>query len=165
MSHSIVVMGVSGSGKTTVGERLAGSLSAEFIDADWLHSRDNLETMAAGHPLSDEQRVPWLHAVGENLREAREGGRDLVVACSALKRSYRDILRSYVADVWFVFLDAPPALLTERLTTRVHDFMPASLLESQLASLEPLGADEHGTRVDVTAPLEEIVSSVLSQFR
>ena len=87
MSHSIVVMGVSGSGKTSVGEGLADSLGAQFIDADWLHSRDNLETMAAGHPLSDEQREPWLHAVGENLSEARDDERDLVVACSALKRS------------------------------------------------------------------------------
>jgi carbohydrate kinase (thermoresistant glucokinase family) len=164
MSHSIVVMGVSGSGKTSVGEGLADSLGAQFIDADWLHSRDNLETMAAGHPLSDEQRGPWLHAVGENLSEARGDERDLVVACSALKRSYRDILRSYVPEVYFVFLDASPEILAERLAARDHDFMPASLLDSQLATLEPLGDDEHGVRVDVTPPLAEIVRKVISRF-
>jgi carbohydrate kinase (thermoresistant glucokinase family) len=164
MSHSIVVMGVSGSGKTSVGEGLADSLGAQFIDADWLHSRDNLETMAAGHPLSDEQREPWLHAVGENLSEARDDERDLVVACSALKRSYRDILRSYVPEVYFVFLDASPEILAERLAARDHDFMPASLLDSQLATLEPLGDDEHGVRVDVTPPLAEIVPKVISRF-
>jgi carbohydrate kinase (thermoresistant glucokinase family) len=164
MSHSIVVMGVSGSGKTSVGEGLADSLGAQFIDADWLHSRDNLETMAAGDPLSDEQREPWLHAVGENLSEARDDERDLVVACSALKRSYRDILRSYVPEVYFVFLDASPEILAERLAARDHDFMPASLLDSQLATLEPLGDDEHGVRVDVTPPLAEIVPKVISRF-
>jgi carbohydrate kinase (thermoresistant glucokinase family) len=164
MSHSIVVMGVSGSGKTSVGEGLADSLGAQFIDADWLHSRDNLETMAAGDPLSDEQREPWLHAVGENLSEARDDERDLVVACSALKRSYRDILRSYVPEVYFVFLDASPEILAERLAARDHDFMPASLLDSQLATLEPLGDDEHGVRVDVTPPLAEIVRLVISRF-
>jgi carbohydrate kinase (thermoresistant glucokinase family) len=164
MSHSIVVMGVSGSGKTSVGEGLADSLGAQFIDADWLHSRDNLETMAAGHPLSDEQREPWLHAVGENLSEARDDERDLVVACSALKRSYRDILRSYVPEVYFVFLDASPEILAERLAARDHDFMPSSLLDSQLATLEPLGDDEHGVRVDVTPPLAEIVRLVISRF-
>jgi carbohydrate kinase (thermoresistant glucokinase family) len=164
MSHSIVVMGVSGSGKTSVGEGLADSLGAQFIDADWLHSRDNLETMAAGHPLSDEQREPWLHAVGENLSEARDDERDLVVACSALKRSYRDILRSYVPEVYFVFLDASPEILAERLAARDHDFMPSSLLDSQLATLEPLGDDEHGVRVDVTPPLAEIVPKVISRF-
>ena len=164
MSHSIVVMGVSGSGKTSVGEGLADSLGAQFIDADWLHSRDNLETMAAGHPLSDEQREPWLHAVGENLSEARDDERDLVVACSALKRSYRDILRSYVPEGYFEFLDASPEILAERLAARDHDFMPASLLDSQLATLEPLGDDEHGVRVDVTPPLAEIVPKVISRF-
>lgn len=164
MSHSIVVMGVSGSGKTSVGEGLADSLGAQFIDADWLHSRDNLETMAAGDPLSDEQREPWLHAVGENLSEARDDERDLVVACSALKRSYRDILRSYVPEVYFVFLDASPEILAERLAARDHDFMPSSLLDSQLATLEPLGDDEHGVRVDVTPPLAEIVPKVISRF-
>jgi carbohydrate kinase (thermoresistant glucokinase family) len=157
-------MGVSGSGKTSVGEGLADSLGAQFIDADWLHSRDNLETMAAGDPLSDEQREPWLHAVGENLSEARDDERDLVVACSALKRSYRDILRSYVPEVYFVFLDASPEILAERLAARDHDFMPASLLDSQLATLEPLGDDEHGVRVDVTPPLAEIVPKVISRF-
>jgi carbohydrate kinase (thermoresistant glucokinase family) len=157
-------MGVSGSGKTSVGEGLADSLGAQFIDADWLHSRDNLETMAAGDPLSDEQREPWLHAVGENLSEARDDERDLVVACSALKRSYRDILRSYVPEVYFVFLDASPEILAERLAARDHDFMPSSLLDSQLATLEPLGDDEHGVRVDVTPPLAEIVPKVISRF-
>ena len=165
MSHSIVVMGVSGSGKTTVSEMLAHELGAQFIDADWLHSHNNLETMAAGQALSDEQRTPWLHAVGENLQEARDAQRDLVVACSALKRSYRNILRSYVSDVYFVFLDGTPALLATRVAARRHDFMPASLLDSQLASLEPLEPDELGVREDITLSPDLIVAEVISQLR
>jgi carbohydrate kinase (thermoresistant glucokinase family) len=159
--HSIVVMGVSGSGKTTVGENLAKLLGAQFLDADWLHSHDNLESMAAGRPLSDQQREPWLHAVGENLREASEDAHDLVIACSALRRRYRDVLRTYVPDVYFVFLDATPELLRERVTTRQHEFMPASLLESQLATLEPLGTDEHGVREDSAKTPEQIVRDVI----
>jgi gluconokinase len=164
VSHSIVVMGVSGSGKTTIGEGLAVSLDAQFIDADWLHSRDNLETMAAGHPLKDEQRGPWLHAVGKNLREARDAGRDLVVACSALKYQYRDILRSYVPEVYFVFLDASRELLRERVASRHHEFMPPSLLDSQIATLEPLVDGENGVREEVERTPEEIVRSVLDEL-
>ncbi len=157
-------MGVSGSGKTTVGEELAQALGAQFIDADWLHSHDNIETMSAGRPLSDQQREPWLEAVGESLREARDQHHDLVVACSALKRSYRDILRSHVSDIFFAFLDVSREVLTERLGERPHDFMPASLLDSQLATLEPLGPDENGASVDANATLEEVVSSVLARL-
>jgi gluconokinase len=154
-------MGVSGAGKTTIGVRLAAALRAQFLDADSLHSRDNLVTMAAGRPLSDAQRLPWLDAVGGELREARGSGRDLVVACSALKRRYRDVLRTYVPDTYFVFLDAEPALLATRVALRHHDFMPASLLESQLATLEPLETDEMGVREDVARSPEVIVEHVL----
>ena len=158
-------MGVSGSGKTTIGEALAVALNAQFIDADWLHSHDNLETMAAGLPLSDEQREPWLHAVGENLREAHDDRRDLVVACSALKHKYRDILRSYVPDIYFVFLDASIELLRERVASRHHEFMPPSLLESQVSTLEPLGAEENGLREDVERVPDDIVLDVLDRLR
>jgi len=154
-------MGVSGSGKTMVGQALAQALGAQFVDADWLHSHDNIETMAAGHPLSDEQREPWLRAVGASLREARDQDRDLVVACSALKRSYRDILRTFVSNVYFVFLDAPREVLAERVSAREHDFMPASLLDSQLATLQPLGEVEYGARLDATKAPDEIVGEVI----
>jgi gluconokinase len=154
-------MGVSGSGKTTIGEALAHELHVEFLDADWLHSHDNREMMASGHALDDEQRLPWLHAVGEHLRDARARGVGLICACSALKKAYRDVLRDYVSDVFFLFLDGSPELLEERLNARHHEFMPASLLASQLATLEPLGPDELGMRVDVSATPDDIVARAL----
>lgn len=158
---SIVVMGVSGSGKTTIGEALARTLHFEFVDADWLHSHDNREIMASGQALDDARRLPWLHAVGEQLRDARARGVGLVCACSALKKAYRDVFRDYVSDVFFLHLDGSPELLEERLKARHHEFMPASLLGSQLATLEPLGADESGIRVDVSAAPSDIIERAL----
>jgi len=137
----IVVMGVSGSGKTAVGIELAALLGVPFADADSLHPAANLAKMAAGHPLDDRDRAPWLRLVGDRLAAA-EGG--MVMACSALKRSYRDALLAAAPAARFLFLSADPALLVERIGHRRGHFMPAALLDSQLATLEPLADDEPG---------------------
>ncbi len=158
----IVVMGVSGSGKTTVGLALAARLGATFLDADDLHSRENRAKMASGHPLNDEDRLPWLHEVGRHMKDAASRGELTVVACSALKRHYRDILRTYVPDAPFVYLHGAPEVLAARVQHRRHHFMPSSLLTSQLADLEPLTDDEHGVTVDVARSVPEIVDEVVN---
>jgi carbohydrate kinase (thermoresistant glucokinase family) len=157
----IVVMGVSGSGKTTVGLALAARLGAEFLDADDLHSPENRVKMASGHPLNDEDRLPWLHAVGRSMRDAASRGQRTIVACSALKRRYRDLLRTYVPDAPFVYLHGTPSLLESRLAGRTDHFMPRSLLASQLADLEPLTDDESGVTVDVAADVARIVDEIV----
>jgi gluconokinase len=141
----LVVMGVSGSGKSTVGSALAAELRVPFVDADDLHPLANVEKMASGIPLTDDDRWPWLRLVGERLAGA--GATGMVVACSALKRSYRDAIRAEAPGVRFVFLDASRALLEARVANRPTHFMPASLLDSQLAALEPLASDEPGITV------------------
>ena len=153
-------MGVSGAGKTTVGRMLAERLDFDFRDADDLHPRHNVERMATGHPLGDEDRWPWLDAVGQYLIEQRAHERGTVMACSALKRSYRDVLREHVPDSFFVFLDGPMPVVHERIYGRSHEFMPPTLLASQYQSLEPLADDEWGLRVDIKEPPEHLVETV-----
>ncbi len=136
----IVVMGVSGSGKSTVGVLVAERVGVPFIDADDLHPAANVAKMSAGQPLDDGDRWPWLAAVGDALAAASESG--LVIACSALKRSYRDAIRDRAPSAVFVHLHGERELLAQRLGLRVGHFMPGSLLDSQLATLEPPGDDE-----------------------
>lgn len=138
-------MGVSGSGKTTVGRLLADELGVRFEDADDLHPAANVAKMAAGHPLTDDDRWPWLSAVGRELSAAEAAG--LVVACSALKRGYREVILAAEPATRFVYLSGSPELLESRMAHRHGHFMPASLLDSQLATLEPLAADEPGITV------------------
>lgn len=154
----IVVMGPSGSGKSTVGAALAEHLGAEFLDADNLHPEHNVAKMRSGIPLEDADRWPWLDRVGSELRDRRA----VVIACSALKRSYRDALRRLAPDAQHVELTVDAKLLARRMSARSDHFMPTTLLASQLDTLEPLEQDERGMRVSADAPVDELVSSVRS---
>lgn len=149
----VVVAGVSGSGKTTIGVALAERLGVPFCDGDDLHPAANVAKMGAGTPLTDADRWPWLDDVGAWLAE-REAG---VVACSALRRAYRDRLRAVVPDLQMLLLDGAPDLIRRRQAGRGQHFMPASLLDSQLATLEPLDPDEAGTTLDVADPVDVLV--------
>lgn len=151
-------MGVSGSGKTTVGEALARHWGVPFVDADDLHPESNRRKMSAGTPLTDADRRPWLGDVAAWLAEHPEGG---VTACSALKRSYRDLLRRD-GEVRFVLLHGDRDVLEDRLGHRSGHFMPASLLDSQLDTLEPLEADEPGVVVDIAPGVDEVVAEAVA---
>lgn len=154
----VVVMGTTSTGKSSVGERLAAGLEADFVEGDDLHPEANVEKMSAGTPLTDEDRWPWLERIAALIREAVSSGTPLVVTCSALKRSYRDVLRGGQAEqVFFCHLWGDQALLEQRISGRRGHFMPTSMLESQIATLEPLGDDEPGARIDVAPPLDVVV--------
>ena len=161
----IVVMGVSGAGKSTIGELVARQLQVPFADADALHPPANVQKMAAGTPLTDEDRWPWLALVGDALTRARADGTGLVVACSALKRSYRDAIVARASHVTFLHLRGPRETLAKRLGGRAGHFMPAALLDSQLASLEDLSADELGIVVDVTPGLQAVTADAVARIR
>nr|WP_233507135.1 gluconokinase [Jiangella anatolica] len=160
----LVVMGVSGSGKTTVATRLADRLGRPFAEADDMHPAANVAKMAAGTPLTDEDRAPWLATVRDWLTAEAERGRSAVVTCSALRRRYRDVLRGAAGGVTFVFLDGDPELLAERMRRRKGHFMPPSLLESQLDTLEPLEPDEDGVRVLVDGTPDDVVAEALRRL-
>ena len=159
-TQHVVVMGVSGSGKSTVGELLAQKLGATFVDGDFLHPVSNVAKMAAGTPLNDADRKPWLQAVGQKLADA--GDASLVAACSALKKSYRDIIRAADPTARFVCLSGPRELLFERLANRRGHFMPSTLLQSQLDTLELLDPDESGVVLDISEKPEELVRKAVS---
>jgi gluconokinase len=152
-------MGVSGSGKSTVGAALARRLAVPFVDADTLHSAANIAKMTAGEPLDDDDRYPWLERVGEWLAGHRNGA---VASCSALKRKYRDQLRARCPEVEFLHLCGSPELIGGRLAARSGHFMPAALLRSQFRALEPLGADEAGVTVDAGGGVEAIVDAFVA---
>ena len=160
----IVVMGVSGVGKSTVGALLARRLGVPFTDGDDLHPSANVEKMESGVPLDDDDRRPWLERVGATLAEATTDGTGLVVACSALKRAYRDMIRARAPQVRFVHLEGTREVLAARTEERTGHFMPTSLLDSQLATLEALGPDEPGIVVDIDRPVGEIVSDAVSRL-
>ncbi|MCV7099299.1 gluconokinase [Mycobacterium palustre] len=155
-------MGVSGSGKSTVGVALARRLRVPFVDADTLHPPANIAKMSAGEPLDDDDRHPWLQKVGEWLARHRDGG---VASCSALKRRYRDQLRAHCPGVEFLHLRGTPELIGGRLATRTGHFMPAALLRSQFETLEPLGAGEAGATVDASDGVDAIIDTFLALTR
>jgi gluconokinase len=155
----VVVMGVSATGKTAVGERLAGELGVDFLEGDSFHPQANIEKMSSGIPLTDEDRLPWLKALADEIRRHAKEGRSAVVTCSALRRSYREILAR--PGVEFVHLEGTKHDLAERLGRRLGHFMPASLLDSQLDTLEPLGPGEAGFVVDAALPVQDAAQQVL----
>jgi gluconokinase len=159
----VVVMGVSGSGKTTVGEEVARRLAVDFGEADEFHPRSNIEKMESGVALDDDDRAPWLAAIGEWLAEHDEVG--AVATCSALKRAYRDTLRRAAPGTVFLHLAGSRELLAERMGGRRGHFMPASLLDSQLDTLESLQDDEDGISLDVAQPPERLVELFLGWWR
>jgi gluconokinase len=158
-SLQVVVMGVSATGKSTVGAAVADHLGWEFIEGDDLHPRENVAKMEAGEPLTDDDRAPWLDRVSDRAEKEARAGRSSVLTCSALKRSYRDRLRHGVPAMFFLHLAAPHAVLEPRMQERSRHFMPASLLRSQFETLEPLGQDEDGVTVDVSGTLLEVVAA------
>jgi gluconokinase len=159
----VVVMGVAGTGKSAVGARVAERLGLPFVEGDDHHSRENVAKMSAGTPLTDEDRRPWLAALARLLEESRTAGRSTVLTCSALRRPYRDVLRGTAGGdgVFFVHLDAPVQVLERRMRQRSRHFMPTSLLQSQIDTLEPLEPDEQGARIDVSPSLEEVAARAI----
>jgi len=158
----VVVMGVSASGKSSVGKALAEHLRVEFVDADDLHPSPNVEKMTAGVPLEDADRWPWLDVVAHRVAATRGG---IVMACSALKRAYRDRIRAAAPHVVFVHLTGDPQLLTARSRARAGHFMPASLLASQWATLEDLDTAEAGFALDYSRPVAELVKEAAGRVQ
>jgi len=157
----VVLIGVSGSGKTVVGAALAARLGCRFIDADDLHPPANIAKMSAGVPLTDDDRRPWLIEVARQLALEHE----VIAACSALRRSYRTLIADRVPGAFFVHLAVPAATLAARMRARGDHFMPASLLDSQLATFEPLGPDERGVSVDASRELGAVVADLAELVR
>ena len=153
-----VLMGVSGSGKSVVGERLAPRLKAVYRDGDDLHPQANIDKMKSGEPLTDDDRWPWLGAVGDLLRKG-----DIIVGCSALNRSYRDLIRERAGpeEVCFIHLKGSRTVIQDRMSDRKGHFMPDSLIESQFAALEPPGLDETSVTVDIDQPIEDEVDAIV----
>jgi gluconokinase len=159
-----IVMGVSGSGKTTVAAMLAGALHCPFLEGDDLHPASNVEKMRTGTPLTDADRLPWLRKIAEKIDAWRAHGESGVVTCSALKRAYRDILIGNRPDVTLVYLRGSQALIHQRMAARHEHFMPVKLLDSQFATLEEPGPDEHPIVVDIGGKPSEITAEILRQL-
>jgi gluconokinase len=154
VSRYVVLMGVSGSGKSSVGENLSPLVGLPYQDGDDMHPQANIDKMESGTPLNDEDRMPWLKNIGEEL--AASNG--LMIGCSALKRSYRDLIRSYCPEVVFIHLAGDYELLIDRMQARTGHFMPASLLKSQFETLEQLQPDEKGVVIDIAPSKEEVAA-------
>ena len=162
---ALIVMGVSGSGKSTIAEKLAERMGWRYEDGDTFHPASNVAKMSAGHPLTDEDRWPWLQAIADEIDRACKAGEHLAVACSALKHSYRDVLVHGRDDVRIVYLRGTQELIAGRLTERKGHFMPPGLLASQFKTLEPPGPDENPLMVSIDASVEEIVDDITGQLR
>ena len=160
----LVVMGVSGSGKTTIAALLAGRLRWDFEDGDDFHPPANVEKMHGGTPLTDEDRWPWLRAIAAWIDAIRESGQHGIVACSALRRAYRDILVGERADVRLVYLNGSRDLIARRQAARHNHFMPASLVDSQFATLEEPGPDEHPIVASIEPRPAQVVDSIVAQL-
>ena len=162
---ALVVMGVSGSGKTTVARKLAERLHWTFEDGDRFHPKSNVEKMSAGQPLTDDDRWPWLNAIADEIERVCKAGDRAVIACSALKRTYRDVLLRCRDDVRIVFLNGTQQLIAHRLALRKDHFMPPGLLDSQFSTLEPPGPDENPIDVSIDAPVDTIVDDIVSKLQ
>jgi gluconokinase len=165
MPCALIVMGVSGSGKSTIAASLAARLGWTFEDGDRFHPASNVAKMAAGHPLTDEDRWPWLQAIADEIDRVCRTGGHVVIACSALKRVYRNLLVHERGDVRIVFLEGTKALIADRLVRRKHHFMPPGLLDSQFKTLEPPESDEHVITAPIDASVKTIVENIVGQLR
>jgi gluconokinase len=161
-NRKFIVMGVAGSGKSSVGAALSSAMGAPYIDGDDLHSAENIAKMSAGIALTDDDRWPWLTKIGETL--AGHPG-TILVGCSALRRTYRDLIRKTAAGpVTFIHCAGSRALIAERMAKRPGHFMPTSLLDSQFAALEPPGTDEDAITLDISTPLLDLVAKTMMQL-
>lgn len=161
---ALIVMGVSGSGKSTIAQRLADKLNWTYEDGDAFHPEANVAKMKAGHPLTDDDRWPWLRAIADEIDRASASGQRIVVACSALKRAYRDVLVHGRDDVRIIYLDGSRDLIAGRLERRKGHFMPAGLLDSQFAALEPPSADERPLVVSIDGTVDAIVDDIVRRL-
>jgi gluconokinase len=161
---ALVVMGVSGSGKSTIADRLAERLGWTYEDGDRFHPASNVAKMRAGHPLTDEDRRPWLQAIADEIDRVCEANEQAVIACSALKRVYRDILVHKRNDVRIVYLDGTQQLIADRLSQRKGHFMPPGLLASQFKTLEPPEQNENPVTVSINAPVDAVVDDIIRQL-
>ncbi len=161
---AIIVMGVSGAGKSTVASRLADRLRRPLVEGDSLHPPSNIEKMSRGTPLGDEDRLPWLKAVASRIAAARHARQPIIVTCSALKRSYRSTLADGHGDVGFVYLQGAKELIAQRLAARTNHFMPPGLLDSQFAALQEPSPDEPSIVIPIDATPDDIVNSIVEKF-
>jgi gluconokinase len=162
---ALVVMGVSGSGKSTIADALAARFGWRYEDGDRFHPPSNVAKMHAGHPLTDDDRWPWLRAIADEIDRVCGAGERAVIACSALKRAYREVLVHGRNDVRIVFLNGTQQLIADRLAARQGHFMPPGLLTSQFQALEPPTASEHPVAVSIDAPVETIVDDIIRQLK
>ena len=156
-------MGVSGAGKSRIGAAFARAIDVDFVEGDEYHPAENVKKMASGIPLTDDDRAEWLRALAARIDDSRDAGIGLVMTCSALKRSYRDVLRDGSPELRFVFLKGSKALVAERVASRRGHFMPASLLESQLATLEEPTADEGAWVCDIRKSPDDLVAALVAR--